>query len=744
MILKNKNGFTLVEVMVSTCIIAVLILGVYSLLIYTLQVTADNKLRVGAIMLADKKMEYIRNLPYNSVGTVGGMIHGNIPDNETVAQNNVRFNVNILVQYKDDPYDGTEDGSPDDTRSNDYKIVTIKVEWHGPLGAKNITTFSKIAPKGMEGDLGGGTLSILVHDSVMNPVKNATVTIINNLLATPINFSAQTSEFGRLNFPGAPVSDAGYEITVTKTGYSTSSTTAKTIENPNPTLINASVMQGKKTEVAYEIDLVSDLIIKAVTANTPQNWQINTDNSHESQNNSRLAIDASGNIYIVWQDYRSASASKIYAQKYNSSGNAQWPNPGAPADVNIAPANNTVIPDILVDSAGNLYISWHDDSAGNKEAYLVKRNSADGSDVWGAEKKVNTLADAANQSYPRIAIADNGTLATTTIVWQDDRNGDDDVYMQQFNVAGTKQWSPEKRVNSNAIGDSTNQTEPAIAVDSLYNIIVVWADNRNGNLDVYAEKFDQGGNMIWGDKKINNDPTGTANQYQPDIAIDSANNIYIVWTDERGGDKDVYAQGLNANGAILWTNDYLINESSDSTQYSPSIAVNPSNNIYIVWTDERNGNKDIYAQKFDTSYNKQWTNDVRVNVNLGASEQYNPDLAISPATGEPYASWDDNRQGDFDIFATKFDVYGAETPVANVPVNVVGMKQIGENPIIFKFNKSYITGSGGRVDLTAIEKDSYTMSLLAGYTTHHLLMTNPIMPLDLPANSLREIILYLD
>lgn len=745
--IKNHSGFTLIEILISTTIIAALVLAIYNLIILTMQVTADNKFRVAAIMLADKKMEYIRNLPYASVGTTGGIPNGVIPDNETITQNNGAFSVNTLIQYFDDPFDGTEDGDPDDDLSNDYKIARIRVLWNGPFGQKNVTTFSKIAPKGMESDLGGGTLSVLVYNAALNPVEDASVHIENNLLAVPISVDAETNEYGRVNFPGAPESIEGYEITVTKTGYSTSSTTARTVENPNPTLINATVLQGQKTEVAFSIDLLSNLVIRVVAANLPENWQINTDGGTEAQINSRLAIDNSGNIYVVWQDYRSASASKIYAQKYDSSGDAQWPNPTTPTDVNIAPANNTVIPDILVDLAGNLYISWYDDAAGNKESYLVKKNSSDGSDLWGAEKKVNTLADAANQSYPRVALADNGTNSTTTIIWQDDRDGDNDVYMQQFNYSGSKQWPAELRVSSTTIADNTNQTEPVIAIDSSENICIAWTDDRNGNLDIYAEKFDRDGNLIWGDKRVNTDLIGSLDQYNPDIAVDSLDNLYFIWTDGRNGDKDVYMQKLDANGNALWAEDIVAHNLTDSTyQESPSIAINSSDIIYAVWTDERNGNQDIYAQKLNTDGIRLWTPEIRINIDGGTSTsaQYNPDITIAPATGEPYASWNDNRKDNWDIFATKFDTYGVETPLANIPINVIGMKKIGENPIIYKFNKNYMTGSGGRIDLTAIEWDSYAITLQSGYLAHTLLMSIPTQPIDLIPSGSEEVKLYLD
>ncbi|MBU4347153.1 prepilin-type N-terminal cleavage/methylation domain-containing protein, partial [Patescibacteria group bacterium] len=235
---KKQPGFSLIEVLVSVLIVSALTLAIFDLIIYSLKVTADNKFRLAASMITDQKMEYIRNLPYDDIGIAGGMPNGVIPEDETITQNNGIFYVNTFIKYEDDPFDGLYGGVPNDATSSDYKIIRVKASWNGPFGQKNVTSSTIIAPRGMETDAGGGVLSILVFDANGLPVDKASVRIENSGLVPAIDFTDETSVSGILNFPGAPESIEGYEITVTKTGYSTSSTTARTVENPNPTLPN--------------------------------------------------------------------------------------------------------------------------------------------------------------------------------------------------------------------------------------------------------------------------------------------------------------------------------------------------------------------------------------------------------------------------------------------------------------------------------------------------------------------------
>jgi len=745
---KNQKGLSLVEVLVSVLIIALLTLGVYSLLVLSLKITADNKFYLEAMEIANQKMEQIRNLSYADVGTVSGSPSGAIPDSETISREG-EYTISTFIKYEDDEYDGTLDLGTDDIH-DDYKIATVKVSWQGKYGEKSVTVFSKIIPNTEETSTGNGLLKIIVVDSNGNPVDDADIHIEN--ATHSISATSTSDSDGEFKYSVLPDFE-GYEITVTKSGYGIDKTYTRDeiingIINSNPTKPHLTVTEGVKTEESFSIDLLSNLTIKTVTANLPQNWQVNNDTSGEAQVNSRLAIDNAGFIYIVWQDYRDTSSDKprIYAQKYDADGNAQWPNSTTPNDIKISDANNQVLPDILVDNDGNLYICWNDDSNGNQDAYLMKRASADGSDLWSGAKKVDTAADNKDQITARIALLQaSGGNATTSIVWADDRNTDIDLYMQLYDIDRNEQLTPEIRVNSNAVSDGTDQYDPEIIADSADDIYVVWADNRNVNLDIYAAKFDDNGNNLWADKLINTD-AGATDQYAPDIAVDSNDNIYIVWADERNGNKDVYAQKYDLTGAALWAADKLINTDAGATdQYSPAIAIDSNDIIYIVWTDERNDNQDIYAQKYDVDGNNSWTEDVRVNIDTGSSAQYNPDVTIDTTTNPdtPYVTWQSDINGDFDIFASSFGEYTNITNISNVDITVTGTKRIGEDPIIYEYDEEHTTDTNGNVSLN-LEWDVHGYTITPTSTPYTLVLSDPTQPLELLAAETKKIWLYLE
>jgi prepilin-type N-terminal cleavage/methylation domain-containing protein len=736
--LTASSGFTLVEVIMTVLIVSILTLGIYRLIDYSIKITADNKHRVAATVISNQKLERIRNLPYDSVGTVSGLVQGVLQGDEIVVQGTNSYSVNIFIKYEDDSFDGTDSasGGTDDIPT-DYKIANVTVGWVGPFGSKTVVSSTVISPRGLEADTGGGTLQISVFDANGLPVDSASVHVENNLTDPVINFDSVTNASGLLAFYGAATSTEGYEISITKTNYSESSTTARTVDNPNPTKPHASIFEDQKTEISFGIDLLSDLTIRTINQDLLDNWQINTDIGDDDQTKPVIGIDSSGNYYFVWQDYRGGSSSKIYAQKYDTSKNQVWVD-----DKVIGTANGTIEPEIAVDSVGNLYIAWNDDSNGNQDAYLVKLDSS-GSDIWGSTKKVNTDVSSKDQTNPSIALTESGGVTTTTIAWQDNRGVGWDIYVQKIEGDGDYTWGSEVLVNTD--GTATDQYYPTVITDSADNAYIIWTDERNGDKDVYAQKYSPAGVKIWtNDIKVNND-LGVTDQYSPVVDIDSSGNLYFAWADERNGDKDVYAQKYSPAGVKIWTNDIKVNNDGGVTdQYSPDVAIDCGGDIYFAWTDERNGDSDIYAGFYDLDGVSYWTDDIRVNINNGTSNQSSPRLTINPDTCEAYACWYDERAGEYDIYASKVGTYGGSLNIANVPVTITSEKRIGEDPVIYKYKKTYTSDGSGYINLTNIEWDAYSIDLEAGYTDYSIVMSEPTRPLYLPPNDTQEIILYLE
>ena len=739
---NHQRGFSLVEVVISILIISFLVVTIFALYSYSLKLVSEDRYKTQAITLAEQRMELIKNLPYNDLGTVSGIPPGTILQNENVVFNQAGYAVNTQIIYFDDSADGILGVDPSELSGTDYKKIKITVSWTGPFGNKNVSIISNISPKRNQNAENTGTLSILVFNSSGQPVPQADITINAAVGTTTVNIAAQTNSSGKLIFPGAPAAQNAYAITATKAGYS-SDTTCKIDAsgsactsaqgNPNPTKPSASVISGALTEISFAIDLLSTMTIKTIRQTTPSEWIINTDTTAFDQDNPSMSVCDNGNYIFTWRDFSQNNNPRIYGQMYDVNFIKLWT-----PDLAITTSNNQNNPDVINDKSCNTYVTWNDDRNGNQDIYYEKYNTIPASD-WAGSKKVNTSAESADQSLPQIVFGTTPPFAY--IVWLDSRDGSHDIYSQKINPnTGALSWSPEVKVNIYN-GSASIQNKPKIYIDSSDSLNFTWQDNRNGHNDIFAQRMDKNGNILWAnDTKINSDTT-TSEQIKPSFAVSSSTPffLYFVWQDNRDGNDDIYAQKYDPSGAKIWTNDIKINSDTGlAIQENPVITEDRNGDFYIVWQDNRNGNNDIYMQKINSDGAKQIAFDVRIN-NITTNDQENPDLYINQA-GYLTIVWQDNNDGDYDIKAA---VYGSDpetiTNVANVPIVIHGAKRIGENPILYKYNQNFTTDASGDLTINNIEWDQYTITT-TGFTA---LRSEPAQPVSVNANQTVNVILNL-
>lgn len=255
---KNSNdGQTLLGVLIALAIFSILGQALLTLTTTTFRTTSFNKSRIAARHLAQEQIELIRNLPYDSVGTTGGIPPGNLEQSQDIIRNGLNYTINTSIVYVDDTFD---DIAPTDLLPTDYKRIRVSVSWGGisQSGKAPVVLVTDIAPKGVETTAGGGTLSILVFDANALPVPQADVTIDATTLNPPIQLELQTNNEGRIILPGSPVCTNCYNISVTKAGFS-QDRTYSTSEVSNPAKPFVSILEGEITEISFAIDQLSTI-----------------------------------------------------------------------------------------------------------------------------------------------------------------------------------------------------------------------------------------------------------------------------------------------------------------------------------------------------------------------------------------------------------------------------------------------------------------------------------------------------
>ncbi len=224
-----------------------------------------------------------------------------------------------------------------------------------------------------------------------------------------------------------------------------------------------------------------------------------------------------------------------------------------------------------------------------------------------------------NQYYTAIACSPLGS----TTIWADFRIGSTGVRPTACRLNGNGDTIGGNYVITDINGPCNANVD--IAGDAQGNCTAVWVQSSG----IYARRFNNSGIPL-GASFIVNDASGSV--WRPFIAEDSAGSFTVVWSDNRNGNYNVYAQFYNADGTPINTNIPVSDSGLPSFTYI-DIAINNQKQSIIVW--ETTGN--IWGQRFDSLGNRIGGN-FRVNNDSLATPETMPAVTFNPF-GDFIVSW---------------------------------------------------------------------------------------------------------
>ncbi len=270
---------------------------------------------------------------------------------------------------------------------------------------------------------------------------------------------------------------------------------------------------------------------------------------------------------------------------------------------------------------------------------------------WNASVRVNDNAPVGPVARGAPAFAAKDSPEILYAVWQDERNGDPDIYSAQSADAG-QTWTYITRVNHDAPGVG-QQNSPDVAVAADGTLHAVWL-----NSGVYYARSTNGG-RTWSDEVKINDSSSWADH--PAIAV-YTNTLCVAWQD-----SNFYYVGMDcsADGGLTWRSNDLIAPSVGGA--TPDLVVDDTGQVHVVWTDTRNDTGDIYYARWSDS--RSWSGAVKVNTDAGSATQQNPAIALNNNT--LVVGWQDNRSGN-QIYARYSASLGATWGTSDAQVSDVG------------------------------------------------------------------------
>lgn len=304
-------------------------------------------------------------------------------------------------------------------------------------------------------------------------------------------------------------------------------------------------------------------------------WGADTRLTNTNLSTSELAsVSVSGSVvHVVWGDYRDGN-SEIYYKRSTDEG-ISWG-----ADLRLT--NNSFdsqSPSLSV-SGQVAHVVWYDNRDGNYEIYY--KRSTDGGVSWETDTRLTN--NSAQSWYPSVSVSGS----TIHVVWYDGRDMNDEIYYKRSTDGGTSWGADTRLTNSTAVSQ-----RPSIAVTGLV-VHVVWWDNRDGNAEIYYKRSTDAGISWETDTRLTNN---VAISYNPSVSV-SASLVHVVWYDAREGNQEIYYK-RSINGGINWEADSRLTTNGPGISYLPSVTVSGST-VCVLWTDDRDGNYEIYYKRDPT------------------------------------------------------------------------------------------------------------------------------------------------
>ncbi len=311
---------------------------------------------------------------------------------------------------------------------------------------------------------------------------------------------------------------------------------------------------------------------------------------------------------------------------------------------------------IIPDGSGGAIITWKAPAlmAGTNPTIRAQKIASDGAIQWAP----NGVSIRTSDGLGETDMTSDGS-GGAIIAWREyDSGNEHHIRAQRVDSSGSVRWPAGGAAISTASG--VLQSNPQIVADGAGGAIITWELSSFGsdNSAIYAQRVDADGAVRWaaGGLAIG----GSAGvHHDPRIVSDGSGGAIVTWEDYSGGPNtgDIYAQRIDSNGTMMWTSDNTAICADPADQFNPQIVGDGAGGATIVWTDRRSGNTDVYGQRVDHDGAAAWTANGAA-VCSGPDDQGTPGT-VADASGGAIVTWSQCCSGGSGVRAQRIDPSGA-------------------------------------------------------------------------------------
>jgi hypothetical protein len=311
------------------------------------------------------------------------------------------------------------------------------------------------------------------------------------------------------------------------------------------------------------------------------------------------------------------------------------------------------LPQAVSDGQGGIICVWGDFAGFATRDIRAQRIDASGNRLWGPAGVVLLTGSTGSQYF--FVVTPDGS-GGAIVAWEDPRNGNPDIFAQRVNAAGTVLWGANGVAVCTASGPQTNVR---LDSDGAGGAWIGWVDQRSGANDIYLRRVISSG-VPQGVADGIAACTAAGSQVEPRLVAASGQpGCFMVWRDARTDAGDIYGQRFDGSGVAQWTANGVAICNATGVQSAAALSRDGGDGILVAWIDTRSGGPDIYAQRVLFGGGGWWTPNGNPVCTAGNSQQ-DPAITLD-GNGGAVVAYTDLRSGSFDIYAQRIS---AETGTA--------------------------------------------------------------------------------
>ena len=410
------------------------------------------------------------------------------------------------------------------------------------------------------------------------------------------------------------------------------------VDNPLVTVEPDSTLSGN---TLFTVNVTTDVTDEAGNAlQTNFSWDFKTadglwetaesiENLDTTALTPQIAVDASGNMIVVWEQLEEGRY-QIYANYKADS--ASW-DPETAVAISNTTSGDTLNPKIAFNSAGNAMVVWEQYGAAHSGIWSNLYVAGTG---WDGPVRVDPISSAGNAHSPQVLANSSNTFIA---LWSQEDSGIFNIYSNNYTTSWQSSATLVETVNNG------NARTPRIALANSDNIYAVWSQSDGTNFNIQSARSTDNA-VSWQDFGVVENNAGHA--YNPYVAVDASENLFVTWEQDDGLDTNTW---VNRYSASAWETAERLDATATEDAKNTSIAVDSSGNALATWQEFSEGYFNINAKLYTSGTGWGTIEQIDNAINANAT---NPQLIID-STNKGLLIWIQEENDNYQLMASRYD-----------------------------------------------------------------------------------------